>query len=76
VDLSQHDLKRYEREQLEKLLLSYSDVFSKNKRDLGTCKLGTKHYIHLSPGTVPVKQLLRRIPFAYQEEVKNDLKIW
>jgi hypothetical protein len=23
---------------------------------------------------VPVKQPLRRIPFAYQEEVKNDLK--
>ena len=63
IELNQSDLKRHER-----------DVFSKNKRDLGTCKLGTKHHIHLKPDTVPVKQPLRRIPFAYQEEVKNDLK--
>jgi hypothetical protein len=74
IELNQSDLKRHEREQLEKLLFSYSDVFSKNKRDLGTCKLGTKHHVHLKPDTVPVKQPLRRIPFAYQEEVKNDLK--
>ena len=63
IELNQSDLKRHER-----------DVFSKNKPDLGTCKLGTKHHIHLKPDTVPVKQPLRRIPFAYQEEVKNDLK--
>jgi hypothetical protein len=67
-------IKRHEREQLEKLLFSYSDVSSKNKRDLGTCKLGTKQHIHLKPDTVPVKQPLLRIPFAYQEDVKNDLK--
>jgi hypothetical protein len=34
----------------------------------------TKHHIHLKPDTVPVKQPLLRIPFAYQEDVKNDLK--
>ena len=45
IELNQSDLKRHER-----------DVFSKNKRDLGTCKLGTKHHIHLKPDTVPVKQ--------------------
>jgi hypothetical protein len=31
VELNQSDLKRHEREQLEKLIFSYSDVFSKNK---------------------------------------------
>ena len=76
VDLSQSesDLRLHEREKLEKLLMEYSDVFSRNKQDLGTCTLGTKHHIHLKPGTVPVKQPSRRIPFAYQDEVKNDLK--
>ena len=34
-ELNQSDLKTHER-----------DVFSKNKRDLGTCKLGTKHHLH------------------------------
>ncbi len=76
VDLSQSesDLRLHEREKLEKLLMEYSDVFSRNKQDLGTCTLGTKHHIHLKPGTAPVKQPSRRIPFAYQDEVKNDLK--
>ena len=74
IEISQMDLKMQEREQLQKLLLSYADVFSKNKRDLGTCKLGTKHHIYLKPGAVPVKQPLRRIPFVYQKEVKNDFK--
>ena len=57
-----------------KLILSYSDIFSKNKRDLGKFKLGVKHHIHLKQAAVPVKQPLRRIPFGYQEEVRNDLK--
>lgn len=33
-----------------------------------------KHRIHLKLDTVPVKQPLRRISFAYQEGVKNDVK--
>ena len=63
-----------EKEELEKLLASYADVFSDGKRDLGNCKLGVQHHIHLKPDTVPVKQHLRRIPFAYKEDVKKDLK--
>ncbi len=76
VDLrqSENDLRLHEREKLEKLLMEYSDVFSRNKQDLGTCKLGTKHHIHLKSGTVAVKQPSCRIPFAYQDEVKNDLE--
>ena len=54
--------------------MSYSDIFSREKRDLGKCKLGVKHHIHLKPEAAPVKQRLRRIPFGYQEEVKQDLK--
>ena len=37
VDLSKCELGSTEQEQLEKLILSYSDIFSKNKRDLGKC---------------------------------------
>jgi hypothetical protein len=33
-----------------------------------------KHHIHLNQEAVPVKQPLRRIPFGYREEVRNDLK--
>ena len=74
VDLSKCELGSIERKQLEKLILSYSDIFSKNKRDLGKCKLGVKHHIHLKADAVPVKQPLRRIPFGYQEEVRNELR--
>ena len=74
VDLDQSNLSQNERQQLEELIVSYADVFSKGKRDLGTCKLGTKHHIHLKPDTMPVKQRAPRIPFAYQKEVKTDIK--
>lgn len=33
-----------------------------------------KHHIHLKPEAVPIKQPVRRIPFGYQEEVRNDLR--
>ena len=74
VDLDQSNLSQNERQQLEELIVSYADVFSKGKRDLGTCKLGTKHHIHLKPDTMPVKQRACQIPFAYQKEVKTDIK--
>ena len=74
VDLSKNELNSFQSKQLEKLILSYSDIFSKNKRDLGKCKLGVKHHIHLKQEAVPVKQPVRRIPFGYREEVRNDLK--
>ena len=74
VDLDQSKLSQNERQQLQELIVSYADVFSKGKRELGTCKLGTKHHIHLKPDTMHVKQRACRIPFAYQKEVKTDIK--
>jgi hypothetical protein len=59
VDLSKNELNSFQSKQLEKLILSYSDIFSKNKRDLGKCKLGVKHHIHLKQEAVPVKQPVR-----------------
>ena len=40
---------------MEKLVLSYSDIFSPSKSDLGKCNLGVKHHIHLKPEAVPSK---------------------
>ncbi|CAB4021071.1 Hypothetical predicted protein [Paramuricea clavata] len=74
MDLSKNELNSFQSKQLEELILSYSDIVSKNKRDLGKYKLGVKHRIHLKQEAVPVKQPLRRIPFGYQEEVRNYLK--
>ena len=74
VDLSKNELNSLQSKQLEKLILSYSDISSKNKRDLGHCELGVKHHIHLKQEAVLIKQPLRRIPFGYREEVRNDLK--
>jgi len=55
-------------------LLSYDDVFSRGKRDIGKYTAGVQHHIPLKAGATPVKQKLRRVPFAYQEGVKSDLK--
>ena len=74
VDLTNNELNPAQHAELEELILSYNDIFSRGKRDLGKCELGVKHHIHLKPEAVPVKQPLRRIPFGYQEEVRNDLK--
>ncbi len=74
VDLSKSELSSSQSKQLENLILSYSDIFSKNKSDLGKCNLGVKHHIHLRPEAVPIKQPSRRIPFGYREEVKSNLK--
>ena len=52
IDLSGSAAEGKEKEELEKLLASYADVFSDGKRDLGNCKLGVQHRIHLKPDTV------------------------
>ena len=72
IDLSGSDLSGTQLEQLQNLLLSYDDVFSKGKRDKYSA--GMRHHIPLKTGVTPVKQPLRRVPFAYQEGVQSDLK--
>ena len=70
VDLADSKLNSTQAKQLEKLVLSYSDIFSQSRK----CNLGVKHHIHLKPEAVPIKQPSRRILFGYQEEVKSNLK--
>ena len=74
IDLSGSDLSGTQKGQLQNLLLSYNDVFSNGKRDIGKYSAGVQHHIPLKTGVTPVKQQLRKVPFAYQEEVKSDLK--
>jgi len=73
--LSDSDLSGIQRGQREDLLLSYPDVFSRGKRDIGKYTDGVQHHIPLKAGANPVKQQLCRVPFAYQEGVKSDLKV-
>ena len=54
------------------LLVSYSDIFSKDELDLGTTNL-TKHDIKLTDYT-PFKAKYRRIPPHLYEEVRAHLK--
>ena len=74
ISLSDSDLSATQKGQLGNLLLSYADVFSKGKRDLGKNTSGVQHHIPLKTDATPVKQQLRRVPFAYREGVKSDLK--
>ena len=74
TDLSGSDLSGTQKGQLQNLLLSYNDVFSKGKRNIGKYSAGVQHHIPLKTGVTPVKQPLRRVPFTYQEGVKSDLK--
>ena len=74
ISLSDSDLSATQKGQLGNLLLSYADVFSKGKRDLGKNTSGVQHHIPLETDATPVKQQLRRVPFAYREGVKSDLK--
>lgn len=74
INLSNSSVEGTQREQLEQLLVDYADVFSTGKRDIGRCKMGVQHHIRLKPDAVPVKQRSRRIPLAYKEEVKENLK--
>ena len=72
IDLT--DSSAVERDKLENLLMSFTEVFSEGKRNIEKCKLGVQHHIPVKPNTVPVKQPQRRIPFASRDEVKADLK--
>ena len=65
IDLSGSDLSGTQKGQLQNLLLSYDDVFSKGKRDIDKySSAGVQHHIPLKTGVTPVKQPLRRVPFA------------
>jgi len=74
IDLSDSNLSSTQKGQLEKLLLSYADVFSKGKLNIGKYHAGVQHHFPLKTGATLVKQQLRRVPFAYQEGVKTDQK--
>ena len=74
IDLLGSDLSGTQMGQLQNLLPSYDDVFSKGKRDIGKYSAGVRHHIPLKTGVTSVKQPLLRVPFAYQEGVKSDLK--
>lgn len=61
-----------QRKELEALLISYKDIFSKHEADIGTCDR-VKHRIELVD-EIPFKQKHRRIPPAMINEVRDHLE--
>ena len=61
------------KQKLKDLVQEYNDVFSAEKQDIGQYQ-GVQHHIQLIPDAVPVRQPLRRLPIAYQEPVKQQLR--
>lgn len=58
--------------QLNSILSEYSDIFSKNKNDLGECKL-LKHKIETG-NAKPISMTPRRIPMALEDKVEHMLQ--
>ena len=53
IDLSGSDLSGTQKGQLQNLLLSYNDVFSMGKRDIGKYSAGVQHHIPLKTRGYP-----------------------
>jgi transposase InsO family protein len=73
VNLADSDMSASQKTELETLLLSYTDVFSTGPEDIGHYT-GVQHRIHVKPDTVPLRQPVRRIPMAYQDQVKIQIQ--
>src|SRR5207247_2014439 len=61
-----------EKVQLEEILVKYSDCFSRHENDLGRTT-AVKHAIDTG-GRKPVKQLLRRHPYAHVHEIDRQVE--
>lgn len=68
IDLSESALRDIQKRQSENLHLSYADVFSKGKRDIGKYLSGVQHRIPLKAGATPVKQQLRIVLLPIKKE--------
>ena len=72
VERSSTNLSPEETQMMTALLMEYSDVFSKCYLYIG-CFMGITHKIDTQEAT-PVKQRMRRCPFAFQGEEEKHLK--
>ena len=73
VNLDSAEASPENKDKLAELLVEYSDVFSSSPGDIGHYR-GVQHPIRLKPDSVPVRQPVRRIPFAYQTDVKEQIQ--
>ena len=67
LNLQFDHLTQSQKEQLEKFLLSYQDVFALDSSELGTTRV-VSHSINTGDH-IPIKQPVRRIPFALRSKV-------
>ena len=54
------------------LINEFSDVFSKDERDIGQCDV-TAHKIQIEPGSRPVKLPNRRMPLHYEQDLQEKV---
>ena len=74
IDLSDSNLTVEEEEKVMKLVEKYSDIFSKDKRDLGRTGL-IKHELHTcTTESLPIKQKPFRLPKQYIKETRKQLE--
>ena len=64
------------REQVEKLIEEYHDIFTTETRKVGMVPNKYCTTIKLKPGTVPIKQKLRPMHPQQQAELKTQLDEW
>ena len=56
------------------LISEFSDVFSKNERDIGQCDV-TAHRIQGEPGSRPIKIPNRRMPSHYKDDLQTKVML-
>ena len=74
ISESSVNLNESQKQQMQSLILEYSDQFSRSSHDLGSCSI-EQHTIRLKPGTKPIKQRPYRIPLAKQEAAQQEIKL-
>ena len=72
VDLSKSNLSKEEKDQLQEILVHYSDVMAQYEYDIGKTAV-VKHSIPLIDDQ-PIKQRAYRIPYTQQEEVQKKIQ--
>ncbi|KAK6047317.1 hypothetical protein COOONC_15178 [Cooperia oncophora] len=73
VDLDHCDLNPKQRCQLQRLLDSFSDVFSKHQYDIGSCTAGKVHIF--TTNDPPAKIRPYRVPTKYREELQKHINM-
>ena len=71
IDLSRCQISDFQRDQLAHLINTFSDIFSRNQYDLGSCDV-IKHKMTTTTNT-PVTMRPTRVPHKYKQELNTQI---